>query len=179
MDWKIFGPYVVPLLVAAILLRRAMRAQKPRAVRMQRLWIFPAILVVATFLSLKREPPPGIGVMAAFLFACLAGGALGWFRVHTLEFMVDSESGAVSTRATRLGALLIVGLIALRYGADLAFKDLGLTAGANVVHVTDAMLIFSTSMFVARSIHTWIRARALRGAPPQQAIPNSSSSPMK
>lgn len=160
MDWKALSPYFVPLLFAAFLLRRAMRAQKPRTVRMTRMWIFPIILLLVTAVSVAREQAPTTVVLAAFVAACLAGGAVGWYRVHTLEFSLD-ESGKVSARATRLGALLIVGVISLRYLADLALQKLGLKTGANLVHATDAMLLFTTSMFVSRSVHTRIRARAL------------------
>ncbi|HEX4080970.1 MAG TPA: hypothetical protein VHX61_19065 [Rhizomicrobium sp.] len=164
MDWNALSPYFIPLLVAAFLVRRAMREQKPKRVRFTRLWLFPALLLLVTWTSLAREPAPGLLLIAAFLLAVAAGSAIGWYRVHTLEFSVDPESGKVSARATQLGALLIVGLIALRWGADLVLKKLGLNAGTNLMHATDAMLLLSTSMYVARSIHTWIRARALVAA---------------
>jgi len=165
MEWQALSPYLVPLLVGAILLRRATRSQKPRRVRFWRLWIFPGLLLLVTAMSVAHAPAMGLGVLAAFVAAGLAGSAIGWFRVHTLEFTLDAESGKVSARATQLGALLIVALIGLRYAADVALKKLGITGGADLVHATDAMLVFSTSMFVARSIHTRIRARALRDAP--------------
>lgn len=174
MDWHALSPYLLPLLIAALLLRRAMRAQKPRTVRMTRLWLFPLLLLLVTAMSIAREPEFGIAVAIAFLAAGLAGGAIGWYRVHTLEFSLDAESGKVSARATRLGALLIVGLIGLRYLADLAIKKLGLNAGANLVHATDAMLVFTASTFVARSAHTWIRARALLSAHRRQAVTDES-----
>lgn len=175
MDWHALAPYLVPLLVAAIILRRVMRVQKPRTIRVERLWIFPSLLLAATVLSLERENRSGIWILALFLASTGLGAAIGWFRVHTLEFSLDSESGAVSARATRLGALLIFGLIALRYGAELALKKLGSNAGANLVHATDAMLIFSTSMLVARSIHTWIRARALLDGNKPLSVATSAS----
>jgi hypothetical protein len=161
MDWKALSPYFVPLLVAAILLRRAMREQKPKRVRFTRLWLFPALLLLVTVPSVLHGPSPGILVSLAYLLAMGLGSALGWYRVHTLEFSLDSESGKVSARATQFGAVLIVGLIALRYGAEFLFKKLNLKAGGGLVYATDAMMIFSTSMYVARSIHTWIRAREL------------------
>src|SRR5438552_2357568 len=170
-----FSPTIVPLVVAALLLRRAARAQKPRTVRMQRLWIFPALLLLVTLMSLWREGFPGLLLALVFAAAALAGGAIGWFRVHTLEFSLDRESGKVSARATQLGALLVVGLVGLRYLADVAIKQFGLNAGGNVVHATDATLIFTTSMFVARSTHTWIQARALIAAHRQSAIPSPPS----
>lgn len=170
MNWSSLSPYLVPLLVAALLLRRAMRAQKPTTVRTTRLWIFPILLLLVTASSLARDPDPGILLAVAFIIASAAGAAIGWFRVHTLEFSLDAESGKVSARATRLGALLIVGLIGLRYLADLAFKNLELSTGANLVHATDAMLVFTTSMLVARSVHTWIRTRALVAAHRSQSL---------
>jgi hypothetical protein len=94
------APYIVPLLVVAIILRRALRAQKPRAVRMQRLWIFPALLLFVTLNSLWHEGFPGFVVALVFAAAATGGGAIGWFRVHTLEFSLD-ESGKVSARATQ------------------------------------------------------------------------------
>lgn len=164
MNWNALSPYLVPLLVGAILLRRALRAQKPKRVRFATLWIFPVLLFLVTVSSLAREPAVGIGVVVAFIIAALAGGAIGWYRVHTLEFSVEAESGRILARANRWGAILVVGLIAVRYLSDVALKKLGLTAGADLVHVTDAMMVFTTAMLLARSIHTWIRARAALAA---------------
>jgi hypothetical protein len=164
MDWNALSPYILPLLVAAFLVRRAMREQKPKRVRFTRLWLFPAILLLVTWSSLARESAPGFLVATLFLLVIAIGSAIGWYRVHTLEFSVDPDSGKVSARATQLGALLIVGLIALRWGAEFALKKLGPHAGTELVHASDAMLLLSTSMFVARSVHTWIRARALVAA---------------
>jgi hypothetical protein len=117
-------------------------------------------------------------VALVFVAAAAAGGAIGWFRVHTLEFSLDAESGKVSARATQLGALLIVALIGVRYLADYAIKAFGLSAGANVIHATDATLIFSTSMLVARSVHTWIKARALIAVHRQTALAGTNPAPI-
>lgn len=172
------SPFIAPLLVGALLVRRAMRVQKPQTVRTTRLWIFPGLLLLVTLMSVWHEGFPGILVSLVFIIAAVAGAAIGWFRVHTLEFSLDAESGKVSARATQLGALLIVGLIAIRYLGDYAVKTFGLTAGLKFLHATDATLLFSTAMLVARSIHTWIRARELiaahRGAGLQTVGPSQT-----
>jgi hypothetical protein len=168
------SPFIVPLLIGALILRRAMRAQKPQTVRMTRLWIFPGLLLLVTTMSLWHEGFPGVLVSLVLIAAAAAGGAIGWFRVHTLEFSLDAETGKVSARASQLGALLIFGLIALRYLGDYAIKTFGLTAGAKLLHATDATLLFSTAMLVARSIHTWIKAQALIAAHREAAIPSGS-----
>lgn len=161
MDWHVFSPYLLPLLVAAILVRRALRVQKPKRVRFTWLWLYPAFLLLVTIPSLTHEPRPGLAVIAATIIAGGAGAALGWYRVHTLEFSVDSESGKVAMRATQLGALLIVAVIGLRYLADIALKKLGWNGG---VYASNATLLFATSMLVTRSAHTWIKARAALAA---------------
>lgn len=155
------SPFIVPLLIGALILRRAMRAQKPQTVRMTRLWVFPGLLLLMTTMSLWHEGFPGVPVSLVLIAAAAAGGAIGWFRVHTLEFSLDAETGKVSARASQLGALLIFALIALRYLGDYAIKTFGLTAGAKFLHATDATLLFSTAMLIARSIHTWIKAQEL------------------
>jgi hypothetical protein len=161
MDWHILSPLILPLLVAAFLLRRALKQQKPKRVRFTLLWLVPALFAVVTLFSVTNGPQPGIVASLAWLVAMVAGGLIGWYRVHTLEFTFDKCSGRVSARATQFGALLIVGLVALRYGADFIIRKAGLGSGAGLVYATDATMLFTTSMFVARSVHTWNRARAL------------------
>jgi hypothetical protein len=161
MDWHILSPLFLPLLGVAFLLRRAMRDQKPKRVRFTLLWLFPGVLFIVTLSSVLNGSQPGILASFVWLVAMVLGGLVGWYRVHTLEFTLDKESGKVSARATQFGALLIVGLVVLRYGLEYIVKKLGLGRGEGVIYATDAILLFSTAMYIARSVHTWIQARAL------------------
>ena len=77
--------------------------------------VVDALLLFVTVNSIWHEGFPGFLVVLVFTVAAGAGAAIGWFRVHTLEFSLDAESGKVSARATQFGALMIVGLIGLRY----------------------------------------------------------------
>lgn len=161
---KDIAPYVVGLLVAALLARRVLKAQQPQRVKMARLWILPAILVVAMVLSMANEPVPGMLAVGAFLVAAAAGAALGWFRVHTLEFSIDPETGAISTKSTPVGAFLLVGLLGFRYALKYVLHEQGVS-GVNLVRWTDGAMIFTVSMLIAQSTHTWVRARKLLPSP--------------
>jgi hypothetical protein len=174
MNWKELAPYFVPVLVLALLARRVMKAQKPRAVRPGRLWVFPAILLLATIVTLAKEPAPGLLAMGAFFLAAVAGGSLGWFRVHTLEFNADPETGAITSKATPLGAFLIVGLLLARYGIKYIEADMGVT-GSGLARWADGGLIFSAVMMIAQSVHTWVRARKLLTRPALAGATVSSS----
>ncbi|MGD0189189.1 MAG: CcdC protein domain-containing protein [Rhizomicrobium sp.] len=164
MDWKQLAPYLAVLLAVALFARRLIRSQSPRAVRTSRLWIFPAILLVLTGVTLVTGPRPPLIALAAFVAAACAGGALGWFRVHTLEFSVDPESGAVMSKSTPFGAFLIVGLLLFRYALRYFEAELGIR-GPQLLLWTEGLLLFLAAMMVAQSIHTWVQARRLAPAP--------------
>jgi hypothetical protein len=163
MDWKQYAPYLVPLLVMGLLARRVMKAQQARPVKAGRLWIYPVILIVLTGMTLSREPAPTMLVILAFTLAAIAGGALGWFRVHTLEFSVDPETNTVHSKASPLGAILLVGLLLFRQGLNYVLKDVGVH-GADLLRWTDGALIFTAVMFAAQSAHTWVKASKLMPA---------------
>jgi hypothetical protein len=167
MSW--IGPYIVPLVLAALVLRRMIKTQKARPVRFWRLWLMPAIMVLVALGTLFSSFP-GIVALLFFILAAGAGGALGWFRVHTLEFSTDPETGAVHTKGTPLSAVLFVGLFAARWGLKDLFHNTGLAAATSFVHWTDAGLMFTASLLAAQSAHTWVRARALLPPPVTQAV---------
>src|SRR5579863_527081 len=127
MSW--IGPYIIPLIVAAILVRRLIREQKPRTVRLGRLWLMPALLLLVTLASLNHEPTPGFVASAVFVLAVGLGGLIGWYRVHTLEFSRDEETGKITSRGSQFDALIVLGLIALRYGLDALLKNMSMAAG--------------------------------------------------
>ena len=169
---KEFGPYLVALIVVALLARRVMKAQKARPVRMWRLWTLPAILLLATGSTLAKEPAPSLLVAIAFVLAAAGGGALGWYRVHTLEFTVDPETRAISSKATPFGAILLVGLLLFRYALKYLLNAEGVS-GTALVPWTDGATIFTACMLIAQSAHTWGRARKL--LPPKQPAPMSGT----
>ena len=164
MNGKELAPYIVPLVAVALLGWRLVRAQRSRTIRPGRLWVLPAFLLTMTGLTLAKEPAPTLTVIAAFLLAAAAGGALGWFRVHTLEFSVDSETNAITSKSTPLGAVILVALLLFRYAIKYVLHDEGVR-GVELVRWTDGALIFSASMLIAQSAHTWVRARRLLPPP--------------
>jgi hypothetical protein len=167
MSW--IGPYLVPLVIAALVLRRMIKTQKSRPVRFWRLWLIPSILVFIALATLFSSFPGFIALLFMVL-AAAAGGALGWFRVHTLQFSTDPETGAVHSKGTPLSAVLFVGLFAARWGLKSVFQDTGLAAATSFVHWTDAGLMFTASLLAAQSAHTWVRARAVLMRPMGESI---------
>ena len=88
-------------------------------------------------------------------------------------------AGEITSKATPIGTILIVALFALRFGLKLVFPQMG-GAGygpphahpsGDVIAWTDAGLIFSTAMLVARVATTWFHTRPLIAAHQAAKLP--------
>ena len=68
--------YLVPLVVLGLILLRGLRT---RTLRVERMWIMPALVLLAFGMMLSRLPPPRPGMIAIGLAALALGVAAGWF----------------------------------------------------------------------------------------------------
>jgi len=177
--WKELTPYIVPLIVILIMARRLKRNQA-RKVKVNRLFIMPLVIMALTGITLAATPMPSLLWLAGYALALIAGGAVGFLTAHHQEFSLDYDTGTISSRATPLGTMLVAGLFAIRLGLKFVFPSLAGSpyqvssytpnspvphlpahAGATLIGWTDAGLIFSTALLVARAATTYFRAQPL------------------
>jgi NAD/NADP transhydrogenase beta subunit len=106
--------YLIPVIVIGIVLFFRLRSMgKARPLRLERLWIVPAVyLALAAFLFWEMTPH-GLGWLWAGL-ALAVGGAIGWYRGRAMKIGVDPETHALNQTASPLAFLFILALIALR-----------------------------------------------------------------
>lgn len=169
-------PMVVALaiLVVAIVLRN----RRPRPLRIERLWIRPAILLALLVWVLSGAPPQftplGLGLMA---IAALIGAAIGWQRGQFVKIDVHPDTHAVTSQASVAGVIFILAIVALRLFAGVALQA---NAGALAISPTtllDAVMVLGVAMFAAQGVEMWLRAGrllseaqaakgAMSGAPP-------------
>lgn len=162
-------PYLVPLLVVALIIRRSGRS---RRVNLARMWVAPAIFALMTFGALAAEPLPSLAVVTAFAASALAGGGLGYLRALHQELSIDPQTGTISSKATAIGTLLVLGLFVLRFGLKLAFPQLQAHghAGAQVAAAANGLLIFTVTMLVVQSVLIWSRAQPLLAAHAERSM---------
>jgi hypothetical protein len=178
MDWKQLAPFVLPLLIVAMIARRAMRAQTPQRVRPGRLWIQPLYLGVAMALVFSNAPAPGLWGILLLAVGAAAGIGVGYLRALHQEFSIDPETGNVMAKGTPVAAILFIGLFVVRFGLDYMIKG-----GARVpVHsaqlllYTDTMMFFAFAMSAASAWEIWRRTRPLiaehrASTPDRPAVP--------
>jgi hypothetical protein len=153
-NWLSYAIPVVMVLVVFGLRMRRMTQLRP--LRLERLWVVPALyLVVVAFLFAQHPPTP--------LGWSLAGGALalgcglGWQRGKFMEIHVDPETHALNQKASVAGMAFLIVLILARYLARALEGDMHL----DVNLVVDSLAAFALGMFALTRLEMYLRARRL------------------
>jgi hypothetical protein len=150
------------LLILVVVARVALRNRKPRPLKIELMWIRPAIFLALAVVMLVGVPPPltviGVG---SVLLAVALGVALGWQRGRLIRIEVHPETHEVMQRASPAALIFVVAVIALRYGArSLVVQGVG-ADHLPINLVTDTLGLFAISMVVTQSAEMWLRARRL------------------
>jgi membrane protein CcdC involved in cytochrome C biogenesis len=149
---------LLPMLIIGLVVLRNARA---RTVRMERLWIGPAMIAVMAGLSLAAQRPQTSAAIAIDIAALLVGCALGWWRGRASRFTVDPATHVVTSRMSPAGMLLILGIFALRYVVRMFASDEASVLHVNAGDLLGALLVLAVGMVAAQRIEWFIRARRM------------------
>jgi hypothetical protein len=144
------------LLVALMIGLRMRRMSTLRPLKLEQLWIVPALYaVVVGFLFIRGVPGPvGWAICAA---ALLVGGALGWQRGKLMHIAVDPETHRLNQKASLAGLIFILVLIALKSAAQAE----GSALHVNVMLVTQAFGALALGVFTMMRVEMYLRGRRL------------------
>lgn len=150
--------YVVTALVIGLVLALRLRtARRARRLRLETLWIVPAILAIAFAGMIAEYPPPGALTWAWLALALAIGGAIGWRRGAVMRITVDPETHALNQQASPAALLFVVLLIVARQG----LRYEGAALGLNVLQVTGILTAFAVGLVAATRAEMFVRGRRL------------------
>jgi hypothetical protein len=156
---QIYSTIIVVLIMTVILWRRN---SPPRQLKIERLWIRPVLFALIVSATLSATPfPLDPASLAVFVLALLVGGGLGWQRGRFMRIDVHPETHDVTSRASPVGMIFIVAILALRIllrGAALESRS---ALGVPAATITDGLILLLGAMIVAQSLEMWLRARRL------------------
>jgi hypothetical protein len=163
---------LIGLVVAVAILY--LRNRKPRPLKIERLWIRPAIFVVLMGLTLASSPPPlDAASLGLIVLAAILGAGLGWQRGRFIHIDVHPETHELTTRVSPLGLLFIIAIVVARFGLRAGAgeaRQLHLSFAA----VSDAVVILLGAMMMAQGTEIWLRARRVlaeaRSTTPQAIV---------
>lgn len=152
-------------IVLLVLAFRIRRMRQVRPLKLERLWIVPALVLLLAAAAFAAEPPIGTGWLWCGL-ALAIGGVLGWQRGRTMRISVDPESGALNQTGSPAALLFIVALIAarsaLRYEAE--------AWGFNPMLASGMLLGMAVGLLSVQRLEMYLRGRRLLGQAAGSAI---------
>ncbi len=151
-------PFVVLALVVAWRLRSM---NKERPLSLGTLWVVPAIYL-ALMASLIVALPPHAAGWAVMAAGIAAGAVLGWHRGKLIRIERNAETGALSQRASPLAMVLLLILIALKFGMREMFGDSAAAhPSSTAMLVTDGFIGFALGLLSATRLELYLRARRI------------------
>lgn len=149
--------YIVTAIVVALVLALRFRGlRRARRLKLETLWIVPALYAIVAAAILWQFPPHGAQIL--WLIAALGvGAAVGWRRGALMRITIDPETHALNQHASPAALLFIVLLIVARQGLRYEAPTLGFDIGM----LTDLLVMFTFGLFSATRAEMFLRARRL------------------
>lgn len=152
------APFAIIAVVMALRIR-TMRRERP--LKLNVLWVAPAIYLVIVGAMLFAMPPPPLG-WGLVMVGLGTGLVVGWYRARLIHIERDAETGGLKQRASPLAMLLLLALVVLKLGARQLFGETAAAQpGSSAMLLTDAFIGFALGLLSATRLELYLRARRL------------------
>lgn len=151
------GIAITIAIVVLVMAFRLRRMGQMRPLKLESLWIVPAMYLVVAALMFWQLPP--VGWVAIASAAGLAiGAAVGWQRRKMMHIHVDPQTHALNQKASPAAMFFLIALIVVRSAAR---GVLGQESGVSPAMLTDPLIAFAFGMFTLTRLEMYLRARRL------------------
>ena len=158
--------YLIPTVIVAVVLAvRVRRMRQVRPLRLDRLWILPAMVIAMAVAAFATQPPHGTGWLWDAL-ALVVGAGLGWQRGRTMRIAVDPRAGTLNQTGSPAALIFILIVIGLR---SVARYEAG-AMGFNPMLVSGILLSMAVGLLCAQRLEMFLRGRRLLAGAPAQAM---------
>ncbi len=148
---------VTAVVIGLVLMLRLRNTRRARPLRLQTLWIVPAIYALVFAFACYERPPVTLPGWLWLVIAAAIGAGIGWWRGKLMRISVDPATGALNQQASPAALLFIVLLIAIRQG----LRYEGAAYGINLFALTDLLMASALGLFTAARVEMYLRARRL------------------
>ncbi len=151
---------ITAVTVVLVLALRLRGMSKMRRLRLETLWVVPAIYLAFAAIMYWQYPPHGLvwGLCGA---ALVVGAAIGWHRGKLMRIEVDPETHQLNQRASPAAILFVFALIAVRTGARALLTQDGGALHLNAFAITDILIALAVGLFAVTRLEMYLRARRM------------------
>jgi hypothetical protein len=149
--------YVITAIIVSLVLFLRFRSMKRvRPLKLEMLWVVPALYLLVTAGVLWQSVPQGIQWLYVGL-ALIAGGLIGWRRGAMMRINIDPETHALNQQASPAAMLFIFVIIIVRQGLRAEAGQFGF----NAAFLTDLAVVFVLGMFSMTRLEMFLRAKRM------------------
>ncbi len=162
---------ITAVVIAVVFAVRWRRMSVVKPLKLERLWVFPALYAAVALYMAVMYPPHGL----AWLFCAIAlvmGAALGWQRGKMMRITIDPDSHALNTTSSPAAVLFLVAIVAIRTGARAVIGD-GQALHLDPFAITDMLVALALGLFTTQRIEMYLRAKRMLET--AQVLPTPSS----
>jgi hypothetical protein len=155
--------YLITFAVIALFMGfRIWRGSQARKLKVERMWIRPAIVLVVLGLSVASQPPT-LDVITVVVLAILiaAGFALGMLRGRMVRVSIDPATHDLTSKQSPWGTLIFLAVMVVRTGARFVLRGEQEIAGMPVTDIIDGLTLFYAGNVVGLQVDVWMRANKL------------------
>jgi len=154
-QWISYAATAVVVMLVLFLRLRRMRQTRP--LRLETLWVVPAVMLMVLAVSIWEHPPATPVGWLWLALALVVGVGTGWQRGKLMRLTVDPLTHRLNQQSSPAALLFIVALILARRG--LAFE--AEQNGVNVFTVTGILFAFAFGLLAATRAEIYLRAKRL------------------
>jgi membrane protein CcdC involved in cytochrome C biogenesis len=147
---------VTGAVIALVFFLRMRGMRRVRRLRLETLWVVPAIFLLVLAVSIWEHPPTALGWLWMILALAIGAGA-GWQRGKMMRLTVDPVTHTLNQQSSPAALLFIVALILVRQGLRYEVAQHGI----DVLKITGILLAFAFGLMSAMRIEMYLRARKL------------------
>ncbi len=151
---------ITGIIVVLVLTLRLRGMSKMRRLRLETLWIVPAIYLAFAAVMFWERPPQGL-IWAVCGVALIVGAAIGWQRGKLMRIEVDPDTHQLNQRASPAAVLFIFALIIIRTGARALLAQGGGTLHLNAFAITDILIALAVGLLATTRVEMYLRAKRL------------------
>lgn len=144
------------IVIAIVLAIRARSIGRERRLRLETLWIFPAIYAAIMAVVFWKSPPHG-SQWAWIVAAMAAGAALGWRRGSMMRISVDPATHTLNQTNSWAAFAIIAAIVIVRQALSYEARSWHF----DVLLLTDLLMALALGMFAATRAEMFLRARRL------------------
>jgi hypothetical protein len=146
--------------VAVVFALRFRGMNRERRLKLELMWILPAVLVVAMGFALVQFPPHGLDwLWLAAVFAL--GAAIGWWRGKLIPIAIDPDTHLLNTKPSPAAILFLLGLFVVRFALRALLESEASAWHLNAVLITDGFIVLGVGLLAVSRLEMALRAWSL------------------